>query len=73
MYSSNIEFVDPGNYDLKIPASAQAVNTNKIYILCLSSGGDITISLPKISTLPAYAQTWGYRGADLRLWRIRST
>lgn len=60
MYSKNIEFVDPGNYDLKIPASAQAVNTNKIYFLCLTSGGAITISLPKISTLPDYARGWGY-------------
>lgn len=49
-----------GNYNLKIPKFLEFVQTNKLYLECLTGSGPVTISLPQISTLPAYATTWGW-------------
>jgi hypothetical protein len=57
---SNIKIVPPGNYNLKIPKSVSQVALNKLYLQCQTSGGAITISLPKINSVPDNVQVWGF-------------
>ena len=56
----NVIEVLPGNHDLVIPPFIEFVNTNKIYLQCLTSGGVVNISLPLIATAPKYVKPWGF-------------